>query len=32
MVIGHYGCGMATATSKELIDTMIKRGIDGKSY
>ena len=22
MVIGHYGCGMATATSKELIDTM----------
>ena len=21
MVIGHYGCGMATATSKELIDT-----------
>ena len=31
MVIGHYGCGMATATSKELIDTMIKRGIDGKA-
>ena len=22
MVIGHYGCGMATATSEELIDTM----------
>lgn len=27
MVIGHHGCGMATATSKDLIDSMLDRGI-----
>lgn len=28
MVIGHHGCGMATATSAELIEAMLKRGIN----